>query len=580
MTRKIIISTKTTGFIQTGETPSRVLAINAIEVMDDAPTGKVFNHIFNPECVVPAWATKLHGIDNATVAEKPTFKEVAQEFLDFVGNHAPVLVYDANVDIAFVNAELKRAELPIIDTKRVHCVLTLALQKFPYQDNSLKQLCDNLNIPNNEWEISVLSAYTALTNNTMDYTDVIGVMGDNHDSQSEFWENSTTESIKTLLEAGFNPNAHIDNQGDTIFRLALLHDASVDVINTVLEYGINFTNNKGTLLLEQACLHKDPLPVIQALIAHGVDINKRDAHGNTAFAEVAGLLKNTDVIQFLLDIGADIHTPNNDGETILMEASDRTNKPLMEALIQNGADVNAKDADGITPLMCAARNNESNACIRLLLANGADIHAKDKEDETILFAASDRGYPSVLETLIKNGADVNVRNNDGKTPLIEASYSWNRNNDSIRILIQYGANVNARDNGGNTPLTGAIGHENLARIEILTDNGADVNTRDGDGETLLMQTITRGNPKVSTVQALIEHGADVNARDNNRKTVLIHAAQYCENLDIIKLLIANNADVNAWDEDGKTALDYAKENDYLKSAEIYALLQLNQASHA
>jgi DNA polymerase-3 subunit epsilon len=62
------------------------------------------------------------------LADKPLFSAVADEFLEFVGD-APLVEHNAGFDIAFLNAELKRAGKPVIATERVINTLVLARRK-------------------------------------------------------------------------------------------------------------------------------------------------------------------------------------------------------------------------------------------------------------------------------------------------------------------------------------------------------------------------------------------------------------------------------------------------------------------
>lgn len=57
----------------------------------------------------------------------------------------------------------------------------------------------------------------------------------------------------------------------------------------------------------------------------------------------------------LLDHGADVEEPNDEGYTPLMEASREGHKTVVELLLNRGANVNAKIDDGLeTPLTLAA----------------------------------------------------------------------------------------------------------------------------------------------------------------------------------------------------------------------------------
>jgi DNA polymerase-3 subunit epsilon len=79
---------------------------------------------------MPADAVAVHGLTAEFLADKPLFGDVAVKFLAFVGD-APLVAHDAGFDIAFLNAELKRAVKPPIAAERVVDTLVLARRKHP-----------------------------------------------------------------------------------------------------------------------------------------------------------------------------------------------------------------------------------------------------------------------------------------------------------------------------------------------------------------------------------------------------------------------------------------------------------------
>jgi hypothetical protein len=99
----------------------RVVEIGAVELINHSLSGHVFHSYVNPERVMPADAIAVHGLTDAFLADKPLFAAVADEFLAFVGD-APLVAHNAGFDIAFLNAELKRAAKPpiVIERETLH----------------------------------------------------------------------------------------------------------------------------------------------------------------------------------------------------------------------------------------------------------------------------------------------------------------------------------------------------------------------------------------------------------------------------------------------------------------------------
>ena len=100
--RLIVLDTETTGFTPTS---GRIVEIAAVEMLDGKPTGRNFHHMLNPEHPISEEITKITGINDAMVAGKPTFADIAQAFIDFVGDDK-LVVHGTEFDKAFLDQAL------------------------------------------------------------------------------------------------------------------------------------------------------------------------------------------------------------------------------------------------------------------------------------------------------------------------------------------------------------------------------------------------------------------------------------------------------------------------------------------
>jgi DNA polymerase-3 subunit epsilon len=141
--REIVLDTETTGL--SPAEGHRLLEIGAIEIVHQAPTGRVFHHLINPERDVPEDAVRVHGHTAEVLKGKPVFAMLVEEFLAFVGD-AQIIIHNAEFDMRFVNAELQRLGREPIGIDRVVDTLALARKKHPGQQNSLDALCDRYRI--------------------------------------------------------------------------------------------------------------------------------------------------------------------------------------------------------------------------------------------------------------------------------------------------------------------------------------------------------------------------------------------------------------------------------------------------
>jgi len=143
--REIVLDTETTGFDAEGD--DRIIEIGCVELFNYIPTGETYHVYINPKRDVPIEAQNVHGITTQFLKDKPLFREVADDFINFVQGDM-LIIHNASFDVGFLNAELKRVNRPLIEMPRVLDTLALARRKFPAGPNSLDALCKRFNIDN------------------------------------------------------------------------------------------------------------------------------------------------------------------------------------------------------------------------------------------------------------------------------------------------------------------------------------------------------------------------------------------------------------------------------------------------
>ncbi|NNJ67518.1 MAG: DNA polymerase III subunit epsilon [Boseongicola sp.] len=143
--REIVLDTETTGFDpQSGD---RIVEIGAVELVRHMPTGNTYHQYINPERSMPDDAFQVHGLGDDFLRDKPVFKLIAQDFLDFIGD-AKLVIHNAAFDIKFLNAELGWLGLPAIPWDQAIDTLAIARKKFPGSPASLDALCRRYGIDN------------------------------------------------------------------------------------------------------------------------------------------------------------------------------------------------------------------------------------------------------------------------------------------------------------------------------------------------------------------------------------------------------------------------------------------------
>ena len=140
---EVFLDTETTGL--SIQEDNRIVEIACIETKDLIPTKKIFHELINPERKVEEDALKIHGHTNEMLKEKKKFKDIANEFLQFIEGKK-LIIHNAPFDVSFLNHELKKINKKTLNIKDVVDSLEIARAKYPGVSNSLDNLCKRFNI--------------------------------------------------------------------------------------------------------------------------------------------------------------------------------------------------------------------------------------------------------------------------------------------------------------------------------------------------------------------------------------------------------------------------------------------------
>lgn len=144
--RQIFLDTETTGLDP--KQGHRIIEVAGVEMINRRLTGKHFHRYINPQREIDAGAQQVHGISLEFLQDKPLFRDIAGEFLDYVGD-AELIIHNAPFDVGFLNAELA-----LLGRERIeaHCAITdtlkMAKEMRPGQRNNLDALCRFFQIDN------------------------------------------------------------------------------------------------------------------------------------------------------------------------------------------------------------------------------------------------------------------------------------------------------------------------------------------------------------------------------------------------------------------------------------------------
>ncbi len=276
-------------------------------------------------------------------------------------------------------------------------------------------------------------------------------------------QKADTTAVKRLIGSGVSPNAQ-DAKGTPALMAAALY-AGADCVQVLLDRGANpnATNPAGSTALMWAI---PDVAKVKLLLAHGADVNARSTRlQRTPLLVAASYPGTVEILQLLLDKGAEIHAVDRNKVHPLGRATLTADVAVVRFLVEHGCDPNEPGYPGASLSRRFARHDL--ASVEYLMS----IHAKVDRD-TLAFVATWHD-DKLLEKWIGMGADVNAAVGPYKrTPLMTAASSEQATPATLKILLEKGADPNAEDSEGERPLDWARYRADAGRIEVLEQYGA------------------------------------------------------------------------------------------------------------
>jgi ankyrin repeat protein len=312
------------------------------------------------------------------------------------------------------------------------------------------------------------------------------------------------EIVNLTIEAG--ANTRLTNRFGGTALIPAAERGHVSIVHELLtrtDVDVNHVNDLGWTALLEAIVLSDGGPrhqqIVQLLVDHGADVTIPDKNGVTAlqhaqvrgFKEIEQILLATataldlqiihaagtgdlEYVRQLLVQGASVHAQDADGRTALIAAAYRNDLPMVDILIEAGSDVNKQDETQQSAYLISTSEGYLELLQRTLQA-GANVHSKDSFNGTGLIRAADRGHVEIIRELLKTDIEIDHVNNLGWTALLEAIIlgdGGTRHTEVVRLLVEAGVDVNLADSNGITPLAHARQRGHNRMVEILVSAGA------------------------------------------------------------------------------------------------------------
>ncbi|KAJ5806582.1 uncharacterized protein N7503_004184 [Penicillium pulvis] len=380
------------------------------------------------------------------------------------------------------------------------------------------------------------------------------------------------ECVKALIKAGANVHA-MTSSGSTALHYAV--KSSIELVKPLLDAGAdaNTEDNAGQTAMHFSSLFRDE--AVPLLLESGkVDINKsRGIDGMTPLlCRIKDSMGHNQRIMDFLAYKPDVNATNFEGDGPLHLMLKRRpffhlHQEVIQALLDAGADSNLRNNAGNTPLHQMGDDVGPEIIESLVLA-GSDLEARNNEGQSVLFAqlSSWRGLhggSKILDHLVRQGARLDTRDHKGRT-------LWHCAINSLATLSRLqtlGADFLVSDYSGNTPLHEVVTDKSLRNkrevLERLMDIGMDISQRNNDGRTVLHAVCSRDDFKYDqdnesgyTVLGYVLGQAECLTVSDNKGIQPLHIAATISEVYFHRLLNAG-ADIRAATHDNMTVLHLA-----------------------
>ncbi|TDQ01185.1 ankyrin repeat domain-containing protein [Labedaea rhizosphaerae] len=317
-------------------------------------------------------------------------------------------------------------------------------------------------------------------------------------------------AVRELLAAGAPVNDTWWQDSFPLQYAARLHGTAV--LRALLDAGasVHLADRYGRTALHDAAEHGGP-EAVSVLLARGAPVHTAAGADQPLHRAAA-----KEVVELLLDAGADLEALGDFGATPLLRAAGHPNPAVVHTLLARGADPAATDDAGAGALHEVAT---AEGAALLLEHLGADaVDRPDVSGYTPLCAAVQRGLADVVDVLLAHGADPDQRLQFGGEPLLHLAAAAG-DPAMVRVLLAHGAHPECADRCGNIALHWAA---DAATGELLLEAGHPnhVHARNASGQTPLHRACD-----AALIALLLRHGAGPRVEDANGVTPADDAAE-------------------------------------------------------
>jgi ankyrin repeat protein len=364
-----------------------------------------------------------------------------------------------------------------------------------------------------------------------------------------------TKVLQVMLDHGMilYPQ-YLEDALEHVVNANIEPDKQLKMIDFLVSKGVDVRTHGGKAAVSACGRHDNP-DIVRKFVSLGTPF---ETAVDEASWQDSGLIHavdygRRDVIEMLLNAGADVNFGSCKNESVLDRAIEKGDKDLAVYLLDKGANPNIKAGQWGTPFMKAIRKGDDEM-FHELLRRGAEVNITHGYWGTPLQTAIQFDYYHLAHELLDRGADPKAPGIHVTALTTASGYGKAGQVDLFKRLMDFDFDLDAFDverpedyiSGiGNRWYSNALQNAAMAGNEttakLLLDNGANVNALGGTNGTALQFAAKEGQENM--VMLLLERGADINRAGGELCTALQAAAREGR-LTLVQLLLENGADVN------------------------------------
>jgi len=324
-------------------------------------------------------------------------------------------------------------------------------------------------------------------------------------------------------------------------------------------------NHDGANALLIAVPSDPELKLTDYFISKGLDLNSKDAAGNTAvnYAAKGG---NIELIKKLIAKGVKY----NDNAMILAAQGTRRDANGLEFykfLETLKIKPTATGSNGENVLAYIVKRPKQEEIISYFVSKGVDVNQTDKDGNTAFMVAAGANRDlATLELLSKNLKNINQVNKQGISALAMAVRG--NSAEAVQFLLSKGADINVVDKNGENLAAYLVQAYNPQRaadfeskLKLLNEKGFDLKAIQQNGNSIYHLALAKND--LTLLKRLEPLKVDVNIQNKEGYTALHKAAMTAKKTDILEYLVSLGAKKDVKTNFEETPYDLAKENEFL-----------------